>query len=100
MSSLTREYTETRTPRTGTLRNNNNPQPNNLDGLKLIGIAQSDGTPNPFITQYNLTGNGRNYGIIDGGMVLSTHQRAPYSRCDRLRTRNSTELWSSAVLKF
>ena len=73
MSSLTREYTNTRTPRIGILRENDNPQPNNLDGLKLIGLVQQDGTPNPYITTYNLTGNGQLYGIIDGGMVLSTH---------------------------
>ena len=50
-----------------------NPQPNNLDGLKLIGIVREDGELNPLITEYGLYGEKMKYGIIDSGSVLPTH---------------------------
>ena len=63
-----RKYEEKRHPRVGKYRVNE-PKPNNLDGLALIGLVN-----NQYVTDYGLTGANMNYGIIDGGMVLSTHQ--------------------------
>ena len=63
-----KDFTDRREPRISR-EITENVRPMNLDGLELIGMDD-----NVYVNDYNLTGRNMMYAIIDGGMVLSTHQ--------------------------
>ena len=82
-------YKSERSPREGRLIQN--PVPNNLDGLELIGLDD-----NQYVNTYGLTGSGMNYGILDGGAVRTTHQEFA-NLTNRVQLNDATSLSQHAT---